>query len=455
MKRAPGLSNAALTVGVALAGCGAGFPAPTPADAAAATDVQVATPDPSSAAKTTGANAPTLSPCDGNVATADAPAPERPVPPRDTAAAYDAPSTEASPAIGMPGSYTAPATRPAPWYSEEFRLRRRIALPAGFTPGDVRETPALLAIAAGALMGAAADGADVRLCDWSGKLLAHEVETFGADGAAAIWVGITDVAAAARDGLYVYYAARQPPPPVPPDHAAAVWGPAFAAVWHFAGNPKDATAHHFDPTDVKAGFDASGRIGPALRLDSSVPQYLRLHQVPIISGASGVTLSAWVRHAAPVRSNQDIVIGIGVADKTGHLSRASFAIAPQMAVIAEVNPNEDRYYQLVSAKGSMPDGEWHHLTEVFDVANRTMAIYKDGVLLARPMTAGAWTSSAFPATPSDRVTIGGEEDVSHGFYNGLIDELRVETVARRPSEVAVATAATTPGFLALGPVESH
>ena len=51
------------------------------------------------------------------------------------------------------------------------------------------------------------------------------------------------------------------------------------------------------------------------------------------------------------------------------------------------------------------------------------------------------------------MVIGAQEDLSHGFYDGLIDELWVETVARSGQWIAAQAIAITGDAITLGPEE--
>ncbi|HEX3697033.1 MAG TPA: hypothetical protein VH374_16770 [Polyangia bacterium] len=55
--------------------------------------------------------------------------------------------------------------------------------------------------------------------------------------------------------------------------------------------------------------------------------------------------------------------------------------------------------------------------------------------------------------PTDRVVVGALEDLSHGYYDGLIDELPVEAVARSASRIAPQAIAVTGDAITMGPEE--
>jgi len=65
-----------------------------------------------------------------------------------------------------------------------------------------------------------------------------------------------------------------------------------------------------------------------------------------------------------------------------------------------------------------------------------------------------WSAQAFPESPSNRVTIGCEEDKTKSYFNGVIDELRVETVTRSAAWIAAQSRAVTGELLSIGPEET-
>jgi hypothetical protein len=251
----------------------------------------------------------------------------------------------------------------------------------------------------------------------------------------------------------MYYGNRAAKAP-PPERATEVWPAPYRAVWHFAGNAKDATARHHDGTDVHAHF-LPGRLGTAAAFDSSAKEYVKLAEdTSIVSGARGVTVSAWVEHAGQVRDNQDIIIGIGTANRDGHLSRVSVAVSPELGFVGEANPDEARWQVTTSADGTCANGDWHFMTVVIDVPGKSITLYRDGDRLGAPLV-GTWNASAFADTPSNRVTIGCEEDKSKSFFSGMVDELRVETTARNPAWILAQARAVRGELLSVGEEETR
>jgi hypothetical protein len=73
-------------------------------------------------------------------------------------------------------------------------------------------------------------------------------------------------------------------------------------------------------------------------------------------------------------------------------------------------------FDTLDAVATVRDGNWHHIAGVFDGSQ--MRVYADGQLKASKASAFA------PGTGSSHLLIGRSQDGS-GFFNGLIDEVRV------------------------------
>jgi hypothetical protein len=353
------------------------------------------------------------------------------------------------PATGSQCAQLSPTAAPEIWRNPAWTRRRFVSIaPSGTAVFD--DFPVLVRLDPGRINYAAcADkGADLMFVDRAGTTLAHEVEEWNPGGTSSVWVRIPKLDSSIKDaGFFMYYGNRSPY--LPP---AEVWPAPYRAVWHFAGNAKDSTAGHHDGAEVQVRF-TPGHVGQAADFDSGAKEYVKLAEdTTLVSGASGVTVSAWVRHRGDVRDNQDIIIGIGTAKREGHLSRVSVAVAPDLGFVGEANPDETKWQVNTSAAQSVPNGEWRYMTAVIDVLGKSITNYRDGVVLGPPLP-GTWAAQAFAATPSNRVTIGCEEDKSKSFFNGTIDELRVETVARSPAWIASQARAASGDLVTIGAEE--
>jgi hypothetical protein len=324
---------------------------------------------------------------------------------------------------------------PGDWWNPDFPRRRAVIVAhPGTEDLDAFPLPIVVPAAAG----------NVAFVDLQGRPLPHQME-----GQSIAWVRVPRIAAGSNAPAFWMYEGGSSPAPASGD----VFAPPYAGVWHFAGDARDATAHHQDAARVQASFVA-GPLGQAVALDNASRQHLDLApNSPLVSGATAVTVSLWVQHQGDVHDGQDIIIGIGTADTTGHLSRVSIAISPELGLIGEANPDEGAWDVTSSAPGTVPNDQWQYVTVVIDVPGRNILLYRNGQPLGPPFR-GHWTSSAYRQTPANRVTVGCEEDQSKSFFNGLIDELRVETTARSPQWIAAQARAVAGKMTTLGEEES-
>jgi hypothetical protein len=352
------------------------------------------------------------------------PAPEPEPEPRPVDAARpnsvpDAAARDTAPALAPDGpSPVAPDASPTPvagWWDTQWTRRRPVTVTH---PGK----EALVDFVVPVLMPAGTAGDDLRFVADT-ILLDHELERSGP--VAVAWVRVPRIAAGADGVAFTAYYGN----PAAMTRSGQVWRASHAGVWHFSGDARDATASHSDGAKTQVRFQ-SGMFGQAAAFDYVRKEHVSLvTDTKLVSGAAAVTVSAWVMHTGTVHDGQDIILGIGTADTGGHLSRVSVAVSPELGLIGEANPDEGSWDVTSSPAGSVPNGQLHHLAVVIDVPAKTILLYKDGVALASPFK-GGWSAKAYDAGPSNRVTIGCEEDESKSFFSGLIDELRVAATAR-------------------------
>jgi hypothetical protein len=337
-------------------------------------------------------------------------------------------SDEGSPPHPVPPAPDARAVT-GDWWDAAWPRRRPITITHAGQEALV-DFPVGVALAPLGITGMAARG--LRFVDGGGKVLAHEVEYESPDKPAVAWVRVPRIPAHASGVALWMYSGNAAAPPVP---AGEVWPAPYAAVWHFAGDARDATGHHQDGSKLQARF-GGGPLGAALLLDGARREHVGVGpNSGLVSGAAAVTVSLWAQHQGVVHDGQDIILGIGTAATSGHLSRVSVALSPELGLIGEANPDEGAWDVTNSSPNSVPNGQWHHLAVVIDVSARTILLYENGVPLGAPFR-GRWRAAAFAATPANRITIGCEEDESKSFFTGMLDELRVETTARSPAWIA-------------------
>jgi hypothetical protein len=393
------------------------------------------------------------------------------------------PTPDAPAAVPMPDAavteVAVDGALPSDWRNAMFSLRRRLIVDTRLmsSAATLSDFPIALTIPANTVTSEAAGvaGADVRFVDAAGDVLPCDIEAWDSQGTSIVWLKLPSLPIADNAPIYMYYGASGTPPPAEDSHA--VWPAPYAAVWHFAGKADDATSNHFDGATIQAAFDV-GKVGQAAKFNGASHDHIGLsHGLGLISGASAVTESAWVKTGAIDKTGWGAILAVGTADTTGDLGRAqlyvwgSSATYPyggqplNNALYGEINPDEapSGWDFVASPVNAIVPGTWHYVTVVFDVKGKSTGVFVDGAMVGGPLETpghgggaprpGAWTATTFSATPTDRVVIGAQEDLSHGFYDGLIDELRVETVARSGQWIAAQAIAVTGDAITLGPEE--
>jgi hypothetical protein len=368
----------------------------------------------------------------------------------------------------------------AGWWNPTFSRRRRLTLDTRLASSGANLTdfPVALTIPANTVDAPAAGvaGANVRFVDAAGNVLACDIEAWDSQGSSIVWLKLPNLPVAASAPIYMYYGASGTPPPA--GDRQEVWPSPYTAVWHFAGKADDATSSHFDGATIQATFDV-GKLGQAAKFNGAAHDHIGLARgIGIISGAEAVTESAWVKTGAIAKTGWGAVLGIGTPDTTGDTGRTQLYIWGSAstypfggqplgnALYGEINPMDvSGGWDFVSSPvNAISPGTWHYITVVYDVKGKSTSVYVDGALVGGPLETsghgggaprpGNWTATAFPTTPTDRVVIGAQEDLSHGYYDGLIDELRVERVARSAQWVALQAIAVTGDAITLG-AEEH
>jgi hypothetical protein len=368
---------------------------------------------------------------------------------------------------------------PGAWYDTSFTRRRRVTIDPGLSSiegGALTDFPVGLVIPAGTIDAAAvrADGGDVRFVDAAGHVLARDLEAWDPNGVSVVWVDLPSVPVPSTP-IYMYYGS--PGATANPTDREAVWKAPYAAVWHFSGKADDATSNHYDGTG-NATF-ATGKLGQAAQFSAAQRSHIAIGAgTSLARGTQAATLSGWVKTANIDPSGWGVVLGIGIKAPGGDTSRAVIDIwgknsvytrgaqPPPLydAIYAEINPDEvgGGWEFAHSPINTVPAGVWHYVTAVFDAKGKAVTVYMDGVQVGGPLVIpggggtsgpGTWNSSTFSTTAPGQVQIGAEEDLSHGFYDGLIDELRIESVARSPQWVAAQAIAASGNALTLGAEE--
>ena len=339
------------------------------------------------------------------------------------------------------------------WWQADFAHRLRIEVDNSSGTEALEALPILVELDAEkfSYAEAASDGHDLRFVDASGTLLNHEIEAWVPGGASIVWVRLPALPGPGSAAFFVYWGNPQAEV-LPAAHAQAVWSADYVGVWHFADGGADATGQH-DSLDSNATF-AAGPHGQAVSFDGATQYFDLPGNTKYIAGAPAITFSGWVNHAGTQPDGKGIIIGIGTELDTGHASWSSVTFSNDGAIIGEANPDETVRGEGASGAGTFPNGEWNYFTVVIDVASKQIRNYKNGAPVG-DVFQGEWAAAAFKDLASNRAAIGAEEDRGPHWFQGALDEIRLQRGARSAAWIAAQGHAVTPDWLSFSVPEAR
>lgn len=324
-----------------------------------------------------------------------------------------------------------------------------------------------------------AGGGDVRFMKTNGSVLSYQIERWtdgsGTNDTADIWVKVDTVYGNNSTQLINMYLGKSGV--TSQSNGAAVFDTAkgFNAVYHLAlaDTFGESSVNNWDAIN-HGTTNSAGAIGQG-RLFSGSSQWLNLvgSGRGFIQNTRAMTLSAWVKPTA-ISSSYMGIAQISVKS-TGihncHYDTTGYTCIrvddPETGDSMYCNPHvtrdssectdtygpptsESRFFMSINPDGTIgvgaqaPDagssqvgtstatisaGSWVYLTAVADVANDSIALYKDGQQVASTGTV-AFTAEATDNTAPTSVAIGSQDDGSQFYFNGAIDEVVISKALR-------------------------
>lgn len=304
---------------------------------------------------------------------------------------------------------------------------------------------------------AKAAGEDVRFVTSDGVVLKYEIEKWDPVGGSLIWLMLPKLGAIPVE-LWLYSGNAAASAATEQDRRA-VWPEPYSAVWHLAGNINDSSPSAYGAQNTGATF-IDAKLGQGMSLSRPAKQYVVISPntpIPILSGAIGSTFSAWLRpvnvdggpnDGSDEKDNGSIVLTVGGHSMGNHNSYSDYNVSYEGRMISHVDPGDQGSYKRVrSDAGVVPMNEWSWLTYVIDLPANEVRFYKNGAPVG-PFTQGAFNDSKYAAEASLQVVMGTEEDLTKHFWDGGLDELRIEKTLRSASWIAAQyRAMTTPGYV--------
>ncbi len=294
-------------------------------------------------------------------------------------------------------------------------------------PNDVMNFPLLLRLTDPAIIDAVQpDADDIRFIDKSGIPLKYHVERWDqALDRAEVWVLVPQVDGnSTGDYITMYYDDVMPGTVPDGQDPAGVFDVAngFAGVWHLADGVApatidDVTVNGNDGANVGSVNDLAGIIGLARSFDGAAAHILQATS-PSLNITGQLTLSAWVRP-----DNGEFATDYRIISKKAVADGYELVINTQDETIKLLAGGPDTALADMSASGDVLDTGWHYMGATIN--GTTAELFLDGLVAPSDGTVDALqaggTDLVFGASPTPAY-----------FFDGAIDEIRVEHLQRSP-----------------------
>lgn len=336
---------------------------------------------------------------------------------------------------------------PAPWFDPG--LSRRRPLTASGVGSALADFPVLVVLDDTRIDydAAAVDGSDLRF-EAEGQVLAHDVDHWEPGAVSTIWVRLPSLEAGAA--FTMYYGG------VPSTDAVAssqTWSANYLAVWHLDDDGVDATGNGHDgtPENVNA---VPGFVGLAYDFELvGTSKVVIPGNLPTATAfVSGGTVSAIVQARSLGANGKGRILERG--GNTSFAGGWGFTVSNTQANTFAFGHDYDMNFGYwLSPPNTVVFDTWQHAAVTANVTDQTVVHYLDGAPLAENIF--QMGTVAPEAVETHMTTIGARiNNVSRNF-DGIIDEVRLSSVARTPAWLDAEAKAARDELLTYGSEETR
>ena len=321
--------------------------------------------------------------------------------------------------------------------ASHWRNRLKLSFRDGVLTNSLADVPVLIRLTPERVdySQCAAAGRDILFTDATGAPLAFELERWNPGGESLFWVRLPDAGGTNSTGYFwLHY---NNPEATNSSNASATWSTNFLGVWHLSETntvlSDSAPAAH--PATNVGAVCVTGILGNARNFRGSDSVIVPPSALATISNA--VSISFWQYGA----TNQPL--GVTCFEGTSVMGRELNAHVPwsDSNVYWDAFGNYDRINKLATT--NLFKGGWNHWTFTKDRASGIMRIYVNGEL----WHSGTGKTRAY--SPVTAFWFGAAASGSSG-YVGMLDELRVESLAQSPEWIRFQYKAMTDQILVYG-----
>ncbi len=333
------------------------------------------------------------------------------------------------------------------WWNSSWLNRKVIMLNAKDISTDLTDFPVLIKLNSSNIDYSKTKnaGEDIRFIDSDGTVLSYEIELWDESGDSLIWVKIPQLNSGIfNDYITMYYNNTSASDA---QDASSVWSNGYAGVWHMKENPGGSSPQILDSTSnanngtsngtMTSSNQVAGIVGYATTFDG-VDDYIDIGTGSSINlTGTSATVSMWTKNnVTPAQFDTLFTKVSSTSWNTGYGMFYNGA--------STINFFVNSYTGNVATANIAPTS-WNYVSGVYNGTNILM--YVNGVSGTSDSYSGNITSGAL----SGRISQGGSNAYN---VNGIIDELRVSSVARSSDWIKAEYYSIQNGIAKIGGEES-
>ncbi len=322
------------------------------------------------------------------------------------------------------------------WWNTSWKRRRLLTIDNSSISSNLTNFPVLVKIDSSRIDYAQtkAAGADLRFVDADHTTsLSFEIESWDPAGTSWVWVKVPQIDSSSNtDHIYMYYGNTAA---TDGQNAAGVWSNGYLAVYHMNQSPtsgatiNDSTGNGRDMIVSGTGLaqDAASIAGAGILFTTGSSSYLSASTSAWMSDLSAFTVSAWTKAVATGTETGWFSTNTNHNGPNGNdgkmMSSRHSATSNRIISSARITGGET----FVESSNNAQTTNWQHVAFSW-ASGGTVNQYFDGAFNT-PSAAG--TARTGTTTNVNAVDIGmGNKDKGGTTWNGLLDEIRISSVAR-------------------------
>lgn len=249
----------------------------------------------------------------------------------------------------------------------------------------------------------------------------HEMESYSATtGALLAWVKLPSLSTSSATTFKLYYGNAA----ISTNQSSSgTWTSAYKAIYHFDNSLGDATANGNNATNHSSANTNNGKIGKGRSFNGSNQYITASNSSSLNVTGNTLTISAWAKVSNVLQDAPFAVKGI-------HVNQEQYMLG-----VDTESQRDDTYNMRTTTNtghyrynvGEPNFTQWDYVSMVYDGslgANPRMKMYVNGVLVSSQNASGNISSN------SGDLYIGKRPVNDNRYYNGSLDEIRIQDIAR-------------------------